>query len=443
MQWNAIAGFTICIASLCFPPTIANAQTLLTCDDGAGCLCDAMGCCDSIAPTACSSCSFSTCDFLQGCGGCLAEHGITLNTTMTNFYSGVVAGGRTQDWSYAGHNDYVLNFDMGKMGIHDGLSLKVRLEHQYGQSINNDTGLLYPVNTPPVFPVPGDRGLYATDFFFTQLFGGNKGISIGKLNTFDGDQNAYASGRGVTQFSSVGNVVNPVLFRTVPYSTMGVSFFMLSDEGLPLTVFSVLDTIGRATESGFDELFGDGMVLVSETRLPTKFFSKPGHQLIGVTYSTRNFVALDQDGRLDLPSFPIQRESESWAFYWNMDQAVWVDPCNPTRHWGVYSRIGVADRATNPIQQFYAVGIGGSSPFKSRQYDRFGAGWSRTEISSDFVPNLTAILGPLPNPQNLEAFYNFAVNPNLGITLDYVYGIPLVQTQDDTHAISMRAALTF
>ena len=43
----------------------------------------------------------------------------------------------------------------------------------------------------------------------------------GKIETLDGDQNAFASGRGKTQFSNLAFVLNPALLRSVPYSALG------------------------------------------------------------------------------------------------------------------------------------------------------------------------------------------------------------------------------
>ena len=149
------------------------------------------------------------------------------------FYMGVVDGGLDRRGRFSGHNDYVINADLGKLGIQEGLFLKVRAEHRYGNSMAGTTGALLPANIVADLPTADSDEVYLTDVLFTQMLSERFGVFAGKLDTFDGDMNAFASGRGKTQFSNVAFVVNPALFRTVPYSTLGAGFVILGDEGTP------------------------------------------------------------------------------------------------------------------------------------------------------------------------------------------------------------------
>ena len=152
----------------------------------------------------------------------LACHGITFELDVTHFYQGVTRGGLERDFRYGGHGDYVANIDFGKLGVQEGLILKVRAEHRFGENINNATGAILPASVLADLPVRDDDDLMITNFLFTQFISERTAVFFGKLDTLDGDLNAFAHGRGKTQFSNVGFVANPVTLRTIPYSTLGL-----------------------------------------------------------------------------------------------------------------------------------------------------------------------------------------------------------------------------
>ena len=205
------------------------------------------------------------------------------------------------------------------MGVQEGLFLKLRAEHRFGQSISGNTGTLLPATIQAQLPSPNSEDIYLTDVLFTQFLSDSIGVFAGKLDTFDGDMNAFASGRGKTQFSNLAFVINPVALRTMPYSTLGCGFVVMN-EGETIWQVSVLNSVDTSGTSGFDELFDEGASIASQLRLPNNFFNKPGHQLLATTYSTRNYVALGQDPRVLLPSVPLARTEDSWSVFWNCDQ---------------------------------------------------------------------------------------------------------------------------
>ena len=43
-----------------------------------------------------------------------------------------------------GHGEYLLNFEFGKMGMREGLMLRMRAEHRFGNTINAASGALLP-----------------------------------------------------------------------------------------------------------------------------------------------------------------------------------------------------------------------------------------------------------------------------------------------------------
>lgn len=383
--------------------------------------------------------SFPTMNELFG----LPQHGIMMENNITQFYMGVVNGGQEQEFRYGGHGDYLMNADLSKMGGPEGLFLKVRAEHRFGESMAGTTGALLPSNVAADLPVPDSEELYLTNVLFTQMLSETFGVFFGKLDTLDGDANAFAHGRGIKQFSNMAFVANPIVLRSVPYSTLGTGFVILGAEGVPVFTFSVLNPTDTTRTSGFDELFEEGVVLVPELRLPTNFFGLPGHQLFGGSWSSRTYASLDQDPRIILPNVPINAETETWSLYYNFDQYLVVDPCNPKRGWGLFGRAGIADAETNPIEWIVSAGVGGSSMITGREADSFGVGWYYTGTSDEVSPFLQNALGGLGDGQGVEMFYNIAVTKNLTVTPDAQVIIPARDQIDTAVLLGVRANLAF
>lgn len=74
----------------------------------------------------------------------LTESGITFQNNLTQFYIGNTTGGNDQAFRYSGQGDSVTNFDLGKLGVQDGLFLKIRAEHRFGESLRNISGSVLP-----------------------------------------------------------------------------------------------------------------------------------------------------------------------------------------------------------------------------------------------------------------------------------------------------------
>ncbi|MCS7465135.1 carbohydrate porin [Stieleria sp. ICT_E10.1] len=373
---------------------------------------------------------------------CLSDHGISVSNNVTQYYFGTVSGGLDETDRYGGHGDYVANMNLGKLGLNEGSFLKLRAEHRFGRSIAEPAGVLFPPTLPTELPVADSRDLYLTNVLFTQFFSERFAIYAGKLDTLDGDANAYASGRGITQFSNVAFIANPIALRTIPYSSLGCGLFILGDEGEPLFNFLVMNPTDTADSDGFDELFAEGVALSAELRLATPLMGKPGHQLFAGTWSSRDYVSLGQDPRILLPNVPINRANGSWSLYWNTDQAVWVDPCDATRHWGYFARAAIADDSTNPVNYLLSVGLGGASPLRSG--DSFGIGYYYSGTSDEIGPILQAAsLGPIGNGQGIELFYRAQITKSISCTPDFQWIDQARRQLDEAYILGVRMNIAF
>lgn len=378
---------------------------------------------------------------LLGLRPTLRDNGITLENNVTQFYYGNTTGGVDREFRYGGHGDYLAKLDLNKLGGLQGQFLQVRAEHRFGESLSEATGSFLPPNLATDLPTVNSRNMYITNFLFTQALSESFALYAGKLDTLDGDMNAFAHGRGIRQFSNTAFVANPIGLRTIAYSTLGTGFVILSDEE-PIYNFLVLNARDTVETDGLSELFADGAVISQELRLPTQFLGLPGHQLFGAVWSSREYTSLDQSPIVILPNVPIARENGSWAFTYNFDQYLVVDPEDKERGWGLFGRAGIADPKTNPIEYFLSLGVGGNSKLLGRDNDSFGLGWFYSGTSSAVAPFL-AVLGNLGDGQGGEMFYNFAIKPRLTVTTDMQVLSPARHAVDTALVCGLRVNYSF
>lgn len=365
-----------------------------------------------------------------------AESGITFQGDVTQYYQGITSGGREQKFEYGGHNDYLINFDMGKLVGAQGMFVTMRGESQFGNFVNNDTGAFLASNTSGLLPTPGEQQTAITSILLTQMLSETFGMFVGKLDTMDGDMNAYAHGRGKEQFMNIGLVATPIAFRTAPYSTWGAGIVVLGAEGTPVFSFSAIDPRDFATDFEIGNVFEEGVTLSTELRLPTKFLGQPGHQLFGGMWSSRNVALLSAAPLLILPNVPTPQAADSWAMFWNFDQQLVPHRSDPKKGWGVFGRAAIADADTNPLEYFLSFGIGGNSPVRGRSADQFGVGWFYGGTSSQLPGVLLGDSG-----QGVELFYNYEAKPWLHITPDIQIIDPALRGVDTSLLFGIRAKM--
>jgi porin len=371
----------------------------------------------------------------------LADAGVTILADNTGFFIGNTNGGFEQAFDYAGHGDYCAIADCGKLGVHDGLYLKLRAEHRYGETIVGNVGCFISPTLVADLPVYDSEQLYLTNVLLTQEITDALSVFAGKMDTLDGDMNAFAHGRGKTQFSNMGFVFNPIVSATVPYSTLGAGFVLHPDDG-PMVMVTVLNSTDTTATSGFDTLFSDGLLLSAAVRLPTGFFDRPGHHLFGGTWNSRTYTSITE-AYIPYPDVAIPTTRGSWCLYWNCDQFLFVDPADDTRGWGPFGRAGIADADTSPIDAFLSVGVGGSVPGGMRRDDTFGIGWYWASASPRIGAQITSQFGPVGDGQGIELFYNYALTPAIRITPDVQYVVPSLRSADPALIAGVRALVSF
>jgi len=374
----------------------------------------------------------------------LADCGVTLDVSTTQFYQGVTHGGREQSFPYGGRNDYFLNVNGEKLGLWKGSFVTLHGESRYGESVNLLTGALMPANMMLMVPQPTGSISALSGVKFTQFLSESMLVYAGKINTFDDFKQPLTGAGTLNGFQNTALMFNPVYARTVPYSTFGAGFAYLRHHE-PLFAAAVFDTNTTPTVSGFDTFFDNGATVFAQLNLPTNFFCLPGHQGMTGTYSSGTYTALTRSAYLDpIEGLVIEPAAEtgSWCLTYNFDQAFYVSPDDPRRRWGVFGNLGIADDNPSPIRWFASVGISGASPIRGRKADSFGVGYFYLGVS-DTLKSLAPILLPLQDEQGVELYYNVAVTPWCQVTPDLQVIAPFRDGVDASLLFGLRVKIDF
>jgi porin len=132
----------------------------------------------------------------------------------------------------------------------------------------------------------------------------------------------------------------------------------------------------------------------------------------------------------------------SWWIDYRFDQALWVDPTDKTRSWGVFGDFGISDGKPNPIRWSGILGVGGSSPIPNRQLDSFGMAYYYMGLSDDFR-NAVGSIVPLRDERGLELFYDLGVTPWFHVTADLQVITPLLEPVHNSVVLGLRSKIDF
>ena len=400
----------------------------------------------------------------------MADKGITVSVDIIQTYQNIIDGGREfgdvigtrlgnaiinstdlgigrpkgTGGEFGGSVDYEIHFDFNKMGLMPGAFLRIFGETKFGDFIDSNTGALTAVNTDSLFPTIKDERTTLTGFVYYQFLSEWFALYLGKLDTLDGDANAFAGARGKDQFMNQNFVFNPVTLATVPYSALGGGALFVLPNNRGLFSFTALDPNGTAKKIGFDDAFDGGVVLTSELRIGVKPFGFQGHQLLGATWNSRDFTGLDQDFSrlffefLTTGAATLDEKEDSWSLYYNFDQYLYVEDEKTNQGVGIFGRFGWADKDTNPIENFYSVDVGGKGIIPGRDNDTFGIGYWYIDPSDKF-----------PNPFNIihrgkgaEIFYNFEITPWMHITPDFQIIDPGLRAVETNYIAGIRVKIS-
>jgi porin len=350
----------------------------------------------------------------------LLAKGVKADLSVTQVTQGVMAGGKDGTWQYGGRGNLTLSLDSQKLGLWPGGFLSLEAEGNWTDSVNGSTGAISPANSNQLYPVPTGDNFNIPQLSFTQFLSPYFGVLVGKLDTTSGDANEFAHGKGDTQFFNLAFNLVPVLAVTVPYSPLGAGVIVLptKDPADAIVSSSVIQATATASTSGFDNLDGDDLTFGGEGRLRTGFFGLTGHQLVGGTYSNKEFTSIDQRLGFGIENRGIEKEDGSWGVFYNFDQYLYEIEPGAGRGVGFFGRFAASDGNPNLLQYFYSAGVGGTGIAESRPHDRFGIGYYYIDVERLTLDGGFRTREFLRDEWGFEVFYNLAVTPWLLVTPD-------------------------
>lgn len=383
-----------------------------------------------------------------------AAHGVQAEVDFTQIVQSVVEGGRGSTTRYGGSLDYLVNLDLMQMGVLPGALLTIRAETRFGDSANVASGSLLPVSTEALFPLSGELdesiGITLTTLRYTQFLAPEFGVFVGKFDTLE-STNEFAAGRGVNQFLNGNFVFTPSGALLVPYSTLGTGIIILPIKDLSI-VSMVFNTNDSSTSSGFDE-FGNGWTWLTTANYQYRLGDLPGGQGVAVGYGRDNEFKQVAGGLVferGQGLSPVTTD-DSWFASWDAWQYLWVKDA-PTQSInlsdgrqdlagvGFFTRLGFADKDTNPVEYALTAGIAAKGLIPTRQNDSMGVAYAYNRIQRS---RLIGFAGLEKQTQAFEAYYDIAVTPAAHLTLD-VQLVDAAETGIDTSVVlGARCSLKF
>src|SRR6187401_1492774 len=140
-------------------------------------------------------------------------------------------------------------------------------ETRYGEDVNAIDGMFSFGNFNMAFPKAGEDVTAITAVSLTQSVTDDFRVFAAKINSLDDFELNFTGRNGIDRFMNSAAVANIINARTVPYSTYGAGFSVLSEQA-PVFTFIVRDPDNHATTSDLDQLFDDGVLLSATVRIP-------------------------------------------------------------------------------------------------------------------------------------------------------------------------------
>lgn len=407
--------------------------------------CDAIGCCDPCQKTCnCCKCRETLTGDWWGKRTVLAECGVRYDASFTQFYQGVSSGGAKETFRYGGKVDQYFTFSSEKLGLWKGGELIMHAETNYGRNSILDAAAMAPANTAALFPRPTDLPVTAiTHLQFMQQLGGGYAITAGKFNFLDLWGQFYPDyGKGLDGFMNTSSIIFLNVVPTLPIVFNGAGIVKAGEKGVEAAIMAV-DTNTTSTVSGVSDLFDEGITVLGIGRVFTEFGGLPGSQLIGGTWSSKNYTSFERTGWSFHPGdgITIPTETDSWLAAYVGEQTLWMDPCNKKRKAWFTTTWGMSDQHTSPYKWAGTASIEAIGLNQNRPHDRMGISYFYSSVSDQ----LQDLVGPLVGLQDLqggEFYYNAEINPWFHLTGDIQAIQTEVASQDAAIVMGVRAKIT-
>jgi porin len=272
----------------------------------------------------------------------------------------------------------------------------------------------------------------------------------------DGDPNEFAGGRGDTQFLNYSMMfVAPTAI--VPASTLGAGVMYMPNKHV--TFVSQLVSATDSTFVSFDQAvddWSDGQIWANVLMTQYRVSDLPG----GFNLEVLNWFNADFQNLGSQIGDLSSNESTSWLVGLSAWQYLYTEessegPLNGANKipdlqgWGLFARLGFADKEVNPFKLTVSIGVGGRGVLPGRDQDLFGLGYFYTKTEPG---NLITDVGIDESAQGFEVFYNLFLTPAAKLSFDVQWldaTVPKIEdavvvgTIDDAWVVGARLQLIF
>jgi porin len=368
-----------------------------------------------------------------------ADRGVTMAFDWYQAYQDIIDGGFEEGSANSTNLDYRLNLDLMRMGLVPGALVKVRGQSHFGDTVNDKSGVLLPVNMYSAFPISsdgdGDVDFAITELNWFQFLSDQFGLLAGKITTL-ATTNEFMGGEGRSQFMNFQLSFSAAIAQLTPYSTLAVSAIWLPSPSWSVST-TLMNLEDASTTSGFDDI-GDGTTWATTADYRAGLNKLPGGGSISFYYGFDADFAKIRGLNIDPGNGEASRESksDSWGLSWNGWQYIFVendtgevDPGNGRQDLeglGLFAQVGIADEDTNPITWSFSIGLSGRGTIPGRDADTWGVGYYYNDLH-----------------MGLEVYYDISLFGWAFLTLDAQWNKSAFQSIDNSTIIGARLNVSF
>jgi len=396
-------------------------------------------------------------EYLTGDWGGLRQNvgddGVLLRGHLYQVYQRILSGGREDHAGEYGLNlDLYAEFDLMRMGLIPGGVISLRTQSRTGKTVNEQSGLLLPVNTASLFPVtsPSDKEvpIALTELNYMQFLSEQFGILVGKITTMEGS-NEFAGGEGVSQFMNLQMTTAGILAQFVPYSTLTLGGIWIPSENVLISSM-LMNQKDASMSSGFSDI-DEGTIWMSSVSYSYQAGNLPGGITAGAAYAFNSDFT-------EVGSIGTQKANDTWGVFSSLWQYIYleekahaVDPTNGRQDLqglGFFLTGGVGDKTVSLAPINIALGLSGLGTLPLRPNDQWGVGYFYNDVQDDVGEWNSEILPSFPDPiggsaQGFEAYYNIALTGSMDFGMDFQWVDSATKAMDDAVILAGRLTVRF
>lgn len=347
-----------------------------------------------------------------------------------------VSGSAAETVRYGGKVDAYFDVSGSTFGLDDSWTLHVHPEFKYGESANNEIGLL-PSNTQLSFP--GEGEVFDLTVNIKKTWKSGTSLAVGKFNILDlAAQLPVIGGGGHEGFQNLAMALPPSAI--IPGSITGAMLNVPTKKALyRLWVF---DPDLQSERTGFETAFESGVAFLGSVTVPLKVGGKQGYYALKLAGSTRDEIAKDSLPAALIPSPGSGFGEGEGEFSAVLAGYQFIDHYadHPGKGWGIFGQVYVSKGDPTFLDKSAIFGFSGNPRF--RPQDRFGASWFRYSLTDRLVEVLANRVA-LEDEEGVEYFYTLGLSDNLNVTANLQVIDSAVTVRDSAVLAGMRLTAKF